>query len=287
MRKITPLFILSGIVCALPLTAQTIFQDNFDTSLSSGVETDVNFEINDGRQSGGTTGSTYTEQALTGSGGFLNVMNPNLLTDGNLLLRTNYNSTTARSSGVILDTNFGPQLAGQKYEITFDGLISPTAGASTDLWMSFYVFDTVFDPNTAAAPSAGGTDLGFTLRPNGRATIFEEGVIAQNYTVDGTTTITANEVFNLSLVIDETLATPEATLTIGSTVLGTFEIDFETTDRFFGMRANQGTVNGTVGGALVDFRYDNLNISIIPEPGTYALLAGLGMLTLASLRRRL
>ncbi|MGZ0654956.1 PEP-CTERM sorting domain-containing protein [Coraliomargarita sp. W4R53] len=281
MKK-TPLLFTSLLTAATAIQAQVIFQDTFDTSLTAGVNTDVNFEQDQGRQSGGTTTSTYTEQTLSGAGAFINT-NANFSGDV-LLLRTNYATGSARAAGVILDTDFSA-LAGTKYNIQFDGLISIGPGASTDLWMSFYMFDTAFASTEAATVNAAGTDLGILIRPDGRATIWEEGSVQTNF-ASGTTGIASGTVFNFLLSVDETLATPQATLLIDGNEIGTFNFDSETSNRFFGMRAQQGSSNGTTEAALADFRYDNLTITSVPEPSAYALFGGLISLGYLAIRRK-
>ena len=276
------LLLASVVAGATVAHSQLVFQDNFDTSLDSGVETNINFEINDGRQSGGTTSSTYYEQDSTGAGAFLNV-NPNF-SGGNLLLRTNYNSTVSRASGALLNTNFGSALVGQQYEVRFTGRIDRTPDASTDVWMSFFMFDTAFPSMDLGNPLGNVTNFGALLRQDGRATVRADGTNHQ--LVAGTTGISNGANFDFLLAVDETLTTPQATLTIGSTVVGTWDLSFVTTDRFFGMRGHQGIAGDGVAAALTDFRYDNLSVTVIPEPGTYAALFGLVALGAVALRRR-
>ena len=283
---------------AVPGMSQTIFQDTFNTSLTSGVETDVNFELLDGRQSGGTTTSTYTEQTLTAAGAFLNVPASGF-TDGVLLLRTNYNASSGRAAGVVMDANFAPSLENQQYNVSFEGLFNRTDGASTDTWMSIYLFgdppsniNGLGDPPSninGLAPNAGATDFGVLIRQDGRATIWADGAVVQNFTVPGTTGVTNGTVYSFNMFIDETLPTPQATVSFNNIALGTFDFDFEAGDdglRGFGMRANQGTAGSGTPGALSDYRYNDLTITVIPEPSTYALAIALAVFSLAAIRRR-
>lgn len=273
-------------LASLSHAAQTIFQDNFDTSLASGVNTDVNFELGGGRQSGGTTTSTYTEQTVSGAGGFINVNGS--FTGDNLLLRNNYNSTGARASGVVLDTNFASILEGKRYQISFDASMSIGAGAATDRWMSFYIMGAQPGDINAATVNAGASDFGILLRDDGRANIWDDGAVDTNLSA-GTTGVTLGSVYSVLIDVDETLATPTVSLSIDSSLIGTYDIDFEAGDaglRYFGLRAQIGTAGGTTNGALFDSRYDNLAITLIPEPSSSAILAGLLAYCAIAVRRR-
>ncbi|MEM8494436.1 MAG: PEP-CTERM sorting domain-containing protein [Planctomycetota bacterium] len=287
--------------CPMVFTAaaahgEIVFRDTFDTSLSSGVETDLNFEVAaSGRQFGTLSTSTYTEPALSGAGAFLNVPGGGAFAGQDfLLLRTNYSSASSRASAAALDVNLAPSVEGVEYVISFDGLIqagsTPTSAPSTDRWMSLVLSGSPAAAGSIGAPNAGATDLGLLIRDNGRLTVWGDGAVLENIIVSGTTGVTLNEIYSLELTIDETGAVPEANISFnnGAYTLGPIEFDFEPGDaglRGIAMRGNQGAAGGVGGGALADFRYDNLQVEVIPEPGTLGL-AGLGLVCLAARRRR-
>lgn len=286
--KALPTVLFSAAIGVMPFAASAqVFQDTFDTSLSSGVETNINFQIGEGRQSGGAVSSNYLEANVGNGNAFLNVPASGFASDV-LLLRTNYISGQANAGVALLNANFASSLAGTAYNISFTGQISSSAGASTDLWLSVFLGG----DSTASGPNGATTDYGVLLRPNGNATEWRDN---SSVTQTGVTGITAGGVFTFDLLVDETGVDPTAQFTINRGTAEEFNsepfaFDFEVDDagnRFFGLRGQQGGSAGTNGSAaLADFRYDNLTITAVPEPSTVALLAGGAMTLLAVARRR-
>lgn len=102
-----------------------------------------------------------------------------------------------------------------------------------------------------------------------------------------------------SAPIDSGVGFTTAGLTIEMTLTGTDTYSIDITPNGSGTTNLTGTLGGTAGTGIDRFRFFNFNagdgssfdffgnnLSVVPEPSTYAALAGLGVLALALLRRR-
>ncbi|WOO43306.1 hypothetical protein [Rubellicoccus peritrichatus] len=277
---------LTVVITAPTLGAQTVFQDTYETSLTSGTG-DINFEINDGRQSGGTTISNYTTNGNNGSA-LLNVTAGGPLGAVDLLLlRTNTNGGAASNAGATLDANFGTSLENLTYNISFTGYMSTGAGAGTDRWMSIFLAGA----STATSPNAAGVDYGILLRDRdtNNVTQWQDGSGTTTTATDPITGISpfaVNTAFTVDILVNEGAGTATTTFNIGTSnelALAPFAIDFEGGDagnRFLGVRANQGAAGG-----LVDFRYDDLQITVVPEASHAAGILSVLAISFIAFRR--
>jgi len=279
------------------LSAQTvIFEDTFDTSLTSGSETDVNFEIGGGRQVVGS--STYTEQDKTGIGGFIKVY-PNFsgggfinvypsFSGGALMLRNAYQNGIPSVAGVVLDQNLAGQLEGQHYRVSFDALF--TRGTiGPDRWMGVYLMGALPTVINNANVNNAATDFALLLRDDGRANVWDDGSVLTNFPTRGTTPVVTGTVYSVLLDINETILPPEVTVTVAGSLLGTFSIDFDegdTNSRYIGFSAQTGGAAGGIDGQIFDARYDNVKIDIIPEPSAHALFGSLFAMLCLFMRHR-
>lgn len=293
-KKHIPL-LASLLATTLTLNAQVIFQDSFESGAGLNNQ-DINLDIGTSRQTVGRT-STYT---MTGVNVIANLSTNddgktnNGSTSGNGMARIRNNEQDSGSTNgfLSLDTNFGTQLAGEKYTISYDLYYNQRTTSTLDQWISFAVGET--DP--AGSPAAAGSDFGVLLRPDGVGNVGVGDNFGRFY-ADGafsaandTTAVPSYIGGYLSFLvsIDETGVSPVATLTIGGTaVLSSFNFDFESTDRYFAFGSHLGadTVPGD-GNQFADTYIDNLTITVVPEPSTYALIGGLLALTSVMIRRR-
>ena len=277
-------FVAAASLCvATTASAAPVFLDTFDIPDDTSPNPNTNVNLNVPARQSGDVFSTYTEEFLgTGNDALVQANSTQFGDNDVLLLRTTRNVATAQRAGVQLDTNFA-QLIDTAYTISFDFVVTTTTGASTDLWLGFGLGGTtdLSFPTTSA-------DYGFLVRPtNGNSTQYNDGVATQSATALTPSPGTGNnQVGSVSVLIDETGATPTATLTYssagGSITLPEFSFDFGVEDvgRYFEIVAHQG---GGTTGALADYRIDNLAITAVPEPTAVAGLAGLAAL---GLRRR-
>lgn len=284
LKQLSALFTV--VLTAPFLGAQTVFQDTYETSLPSGTG-DINFEINDGRQSGGTTISNYTTNGNSG-GAVLNVTAGGPLGAVDLLLmRTNTNGGSASNAGATLDANFATSLESQTYNISFTGYISTGAGAGTDRWMSIFLAGV----STATSPNSTGTDYGILLRDRdaNNVTQWQDGVGTTSTATDpvtGVSPFAVNTAFTVDILVNEGAGTATTTFNIGTSnelALAPVAIDFEGGDagnRYFGVRANQGAAGG-----LVDFRYDDLQVTVVPEASHAAGILGILAIGFMAYRR--
>lgn len=284
-----------ALAASTTLNAQVIFQDSFESSAGLNNQ-DINLDIGTSRQTVGTT-STYT---MTGGNVAANLSTNddnktnNGVTTGNGMGRIRNNEQDAGSTDgfLSLDTNFGSQLAGNKYTISYDLYYNQRTTSTTDQWISF----SVSDVSPAASPASAASEFGMLLRPDAVGNLgvgdnfgrfYEDGVFSAS---NDTTTVPSYISGYLSFIItiDETGATPVATATIGgSAVVSSFDIDFESTDRYFAFGSHLGAdlVAGD-GNQFADSFIDNLTIAVVPEPSSFALIGGLFALGAIAMRRR-
>ncbi len=269
----------------------TIFQDTFD---HGGTFTDDINENIPGRQAGGLLSSTYSEFHGNGGNAWLLDDGPGFINGTDLLLlRTAPAQDSSDQIGVGLDTDFGTALAGTLYTVTYDCRQDNLGGASTDMWQGFSFGDTpvtggVLDPNA---------DFGIIFRQTGDWSVFLDGTMVigsglSDYGID--TGIRPGTSFKATFQFDETVASPTVSGTIetaalGAVNLGTLALDalglgtgLENPGRFFELRAHQGNPVDAAS-SLSDWRIDDLQIDVVPEPASMVLL-GLGGAAL--LRRR-
>ncbi|BAM03959.1 PEP-CTERM sorting domain-containing protein [Phycisphaera mikurensis] len=198
-----------------------------------------------------------------------------------LLLRTTASPGGGANQTAVQVGGLGAVI-GTQYTISFDYHMSFASGAGNARFLGF-----TLSGDTAAATPGG--DFAIVLRENGDQTTFEDGTATGAPNVPYSTS--GGEVSTIQLLVDETLATPTVTVTLSDTfgtdtaTLAPVAIDFEAADtgRFLEIRGSQsgGT---TFGGSVGDFRIDNLQVEIVPEPSTAALAAaGAGLMLL---RRR-
>lgn len=261
-------------LCIVPtLVGEIIFKDTFETSLVVGTEQDLNFELASGRQTEGSISSTYSVGAVNGASALLQVFDA---TSSEVLsLQTVFggeNGTGPSSAYAALTENFSEALSGQVYRIRCDGFFASEEGVAVDAWLSLFISGSA----ESVRPNAATTDAGVIVRPNGRATIWDDNKVAVNIVENGFTGIVANTPFSLSVYIDET--GPEAVATVivnegteNETYIASHTFSFEEADtgsRYIGLRANHGLAGGTTVGAKLDYIIDNLLVErgvTVPE----------------------
>lgn len=249
-----------------------VFQDNFELSAfpTPPTETDLNLEAA-ARQVAGTVNSGYTA-----GGTFLPFIQDNAGSDGSdaLVLQTQSGITT---SAALVQHDFAPELAGMKYSVTYDGLITESGDVSADSWQSFGVRDIGAD---FAFPTDSETDFGILFRPNGDWSVNLDGTfIGSGGAFVGTDTgIRPDLAYSIRFDFDETLASPAVTATVdatlGTVVLGTLPLDalgagtgFENAIRSFSFFGFQGTSTGP---GTIDIAIDNLVIDLVTgTPGDF------------------
>ncbi len=244
-------------------TAEVIFTDSFDANLSGEPEDDINFEVESGRQSGGTQTSRY-EEHFNGGNAFLE--NEEHLGSGALAFKTNYTSEAATSVAVVLNTNFGPQLTGQKYRISFRGLIFKEAGAGgerSDVWLGF-----ILSEGKAIWANGLTTDYCLLLRAGKPMVEWTDGESTPQKNTSG---VVEGEPFTVDVEVDETGPSPTAQATInrgtGKEVVGPkFEFTYENDaagPRFISFRGLQTNAPGGEEGAAANFSVDDLKIQLL------------------------
>jgi len=282
MRKVLVLAVVVAFtLCSRSTTASaaTVFLDTFElaTYSSPPVEEDINDELLGGRQPFGA--SSYTEAGAA----FIQDDNVPPPIDDALVLRTSANANASASSAD-LDADFGADLAGKKYRVSYDVQVDHAPGIAADNWQAFAIGDT-----SADGPNGASADFGILLRLDGGWQAFLDGAAVAN---GGGSGIVPGLPYSIDFDFDETIASPTVTATVnatlGAVVLGTLPIDalnpgtaFESGGRFFELKVFQGA-----NGALLDTRLDNFQIEVIPEPASLALLTLASISCLAIRRKR-
>jgi hypothetical protein len=289
------LILTLAIASASTLNAQVIFQDTFE-SIAGGNNQDINLDITGvgaTRQTGGSTTSTYT---MTGANvlGQLSTNDDNVTNNGSTTgngmgrIRNNEQNVggTATNGFLSLDTNFGTQLAGNKYTVSYDLYYNDRTTSTGDQWISFVATDT----SPGGSPVAGASDFGMLARPDGpsnansgKASFYDEGVQDQAFT-DTADYSASYKTFLFTF--DEVAGTVSLDVD-GSSIASALLIDFDTTDRYFAFGSHLGLdADANAGAEFADSFIDNLTITVVPEPSAYALIGGLLALSWVMVRRR-
>ncbi len=248
--------------CVTSASAAPVFSDNFDlVDYTSGrVEENLNDELPGPRQTGDVV-STYSEGG--GSAFILDDTSPN--GSDSLVVRTLAPSVGAVTTFADLNQDFGPELVGNKYTVSYDVQVdhSPNPG---DGWHSFAIGDTI-DPDGPNQPSA---DFGILFTRTGGWQVFRDGISVVNGAVPG---IAAGSPYSLQFEFDETIAVPTVSATAitssGSTFIGVLPLEsagagtgLVNSGRFFELRALQAASGTSSVNAIVDVKIDNLSISL-------------------------
>ncbi len=230
-----------------PNGATSTFNDNL-ASTQAGTLATTTYSVQ---------GSSYVAQHSNGS--YLLVATAN---DGN------------GNGSASLDNSFAIQAnhANQALQVTFN-FMGVDSYADTSRWVQFNVGNS---QNLDVGSATVGAGIlfrvsGVTQFLSGGASIGSQG----SWSADDLVTITLTGTGGIGSAFNGNGS--EATIKIGSTDYGTFSLAQQTNAYLTFSAFNYGNDQFGVG------RFDNLNISLVPEPGA-ALLGGLGALTL--LRRR-
>lgn len=187
-----------------------------------------------------------------------------------------------------LATDLTSHLDGNKYSITLDSQFKNMGGNPAG-------FDTEFAVGILGATGPTVTPMSaeslFGVRLNGTGGgfgIYTNGVLA--YGVSTGSTLTWEERFNLELVVDEVNSSVQVLLQgIGdasATDLGTYAVDFSSDpNRIIQLYGSQ-TDNGSGQGGALYVQTFEMDVSIIPEPGTLGLIvvSSAGLLMVRRLR---
>ena len=268
MKKhcISSLLVTAGFVGACSAST-LLLSDDFDDT-NSGVS---GFNDNLASTQSGTLATTaYSLQgsgyvAQHGNGGTLGV-------SGILLVATA--SDGSGNGSVSLNNNFATQAnaANQALQITFNINSVDTYG-DTSRWVQFNVGNS---QHLDVGNSTVGA--GVLFRVNGAT-----GLLSGGGGIGSAGTWSTNDLVTITLT--DTAGTgsafngngSKATISIGATNYGTFTLAQQTNAYLTFSAYNYGLDQFGIG------RFDNLNVTLVPEPGA-SLLGGLGMLAL--LRRR-
>jgi len=244
--------IMAGIMAQTQ--AEIVLSDDF--TVTGGTNPDINAELAGGRNTG-TLASTYSSAG--------NVISPVVDIDdffgsgGNARLTGTF--TNSSYLALDLDTNFGPQLAGQVWELEFSHYVVEQ-GPLDQGWTGFGITD---DP--AALTPFG--DLGVLMRPTsgGRQwVVFTNGAVANAgslayvpYEAILDINVTVNEP-NGKAKIYYNAYDPVSTNYLGTEILGTYDIGSSTGDRYVNFRVVADTVSAPDTSVAY---YDNMRIETV------------------------
>jgi hypothetical protein len=238
----------------------------------AGNDTAINVNI-PARQLGTLTGGSYTELVTSPSGytndAFIEKNSASMGVGDALQLRT-FHSTTSSQCAFRYSTNFGPQVVGKKWRVSYRGNIQRNAAGITDTWLSLDLGDTV----NHVGPNNASTDIGLLIRGNGGWNAWADNVAFA--TNGAATTLKSPDLyattFSTTMTIDETVApvSVSAVIVVGANTfnIGPWNITWENTARYLEMRQqNAGTTAAiAAAGTLVDGRVDDLTVSLVGDP---------------------
>lgn len=282
----TYLFIIVITISLLQTSySQLVFSDSFDGDVTSTNPTnsDPN-SLYETRQTG--TKSDYTHGGSSGGGGaFINMPAAGVLANQSvLLLRTQ--GAQANNAFAKINNNFSDALSGKIYKIKFSGYIATAGDHGDDHWGSFLITDnpTVTNPNSDQTDYA----MLFRERNTNNVTIWKDGLGSTKTILKNgnASPFNANNLFTIEITIDEMNGTANTIINSNlptEKILSTETIGFDNnTDRYFVFRANKAARSNS---GLVDFRFEDFSITIIPEPNAlFPFLAFIG--TLSILKKR-
>lgn len=248
---------VSLLLTASAASAQVVFLDNFNEADTTDLSTNAAT-----RQTGGSLTSTYTEAVEAGN-----------LIASNKLSRVGGGKLTT-------DTNFASSIVGEDYTVSFDLAVVNT----TDAWTSISIIN--------ATDSGRGTSP-ISALVRGAATS-EDVLMAINsgsggsVTLNNITQTSLDALFGGSFDVN---AEHSYAFDVTSTIAGSGTFDFLIDDVVvlddLAFSASENTSRQiewvAIGGSST---WDNLEIAVIPEPGSFALLAGLCGLVSVAVRRR-
>lgn len=260
--KPTSAFTLLGLATTASLHASTLLlSDNFNDNPNNAI---WSFNDNLGSTQSGTLATTsYSVQGFSyvaqhSNGNFLLVATA---TDGN------------GNGSVSLNNNFAAQAnaANEALQITFN-FIGVDSYGDTSRWVQFNVGNS--QNLDVGSPSVGA---GVLFRVSGGTQLLSGGggIGGGTWSGNDLVTITLTGTGGVGSAFNGNGS--EAAISIGATNYGTFTLAQQTNAYLTFSAFNYGTDQFGVG------RFDNLAITLVPEPGV-TLLGGLGMISL--LRRR-
>ncbi|WP_442481730.1 dockerin type I domain-containing protein [Aeoliella sp. SH292] len=218
--------------------SRTVFQDNFNAS------GDVNANLSElGRQATGNLDSPYQfTTAMTPSG------DPAVeIENGQLVMRAVQGAAGADSPAATLIRNFGTEVAGERWLVSFHLNLTGSAASSG---VGFAM--TLNDSWPIAEPLSDAADLTIALTTNnGYRVVERDGVGTGETTRTGTR---AGPDYLVQMLVDETTATPRVTVALnGVTVLSNESISLSAMERYLSLQMltlsnlpTQSTVTATV-----------------------------------------
>ena len=264
-----PRFFAALLALVSALRADTV--ELADPFAITGGANDSNINVNiPARQSGVLAGGTFTELPTSPSGytndALIEKSSATFAGSDALLLRTNH-ANAASQMAVRLSADFGPQVAGKKWRVSFTGNIQRNSTNITDTWLSLDLGDTAGH----TGPNNASTDIGFFVRGNGGWATWTDNV---NVASGAAAVLKSPDIYatnwTVALTIDETVspvvASAVVTVAGGSTFnLGPWNVTWENAARFVEIRQQNGS-NANNAGALADGRLDDFTVSLVGDP---------------------
>jgi hypothetical protein len=287
--KLLSISLVASLLAVLPLTAQIIFQDNFNNTTGTTAELNDNLAL---RQSGSYVTENGTVSWVKGTAG---TTTTNDFQNRAQQLQTNLRgpSTTSSARGfAYLNQDFNADLKGSIYSVSFalsmevftTSSLPNTSTGVNNTAMRFHL-------GTSAARVASGSaadrdfDLGFTPYYDNTT---KGWLLRASYVIGGASAVTAlnipislqqisNEFYTpmetVSILFDEVANTVSASY--GSTTLFS-NVSLSTAlvadGRYFGVQSLISSAAPST--TTLQHKVDDFSISIIPEPSTFALAIG-------------